>query len=205
MRKILGLTTSLLLSFQFASADTFSATTFELRTTVQNKCLDVSGYSGKKGQNVQIYNCDGHQDQRWYFYDPRTKTPITYGTFLKYGMSLIEIRNAKTGLCLDIQGYDGEKNDTAMIWNCGDGLDQTWAVWSSWERVAPVAPLAGSVFRLRNMLQQPRYNRPYTCLDVAGTSGASGNNVQLWDCDDFPNEDDMFWKIENVYSEVLTH
>lgn len=209
MKKILLIASIFLGSSQFSVAESFYATTFEIRTTVKDKCLDVRGYSGKKGKNVMIWDCQSLPDQRWYLADPTSGKPISPSGFTNFMTSRVfEIRNAQTGLCLDIDGYNGRPDDSAMIWDCQNLADQTWEYWHPYFN-APysnnTSPGEGDAFRLRNQLQQPKYNRPTTCLDVAGSSGSSGNNVQLWRCDDVRNVDDQVWIRTNTYSEVLTH
>lgn len=143
-------------------------------------CLDVSGYSGGKGQNVMLYQCDGYNDQRWYFAD-------VYGNPISIAQarnSSYYIRNVKSNLCLDVEGHAGWRNDTVQIWTCEAGAeaaDQRW-----------------------NVNMDPGSSGPITngtrgnCLDVAGTSGGSRNNVQLWTCEGYS---DQYWYLSDIQND----
>ncbi len=69
-------------------------------------CLDVAGYSGGTGMNVQIYNCEDEPDQYFMFY--------------KNG----ELVNKKSRLCTDIAKYNGHGN--IAMFPCEDETDQMW-------------------------------------------------------------------------------
>lgn len=202
---VLKIATLLLLTTSSVSAQTFLATTFEIKTTVQGKCLDVSGYSGGKGHNVQIYNCDQYQDQRWYLYDPVAENVLN--PFNVDDNDIFEIRNAKTGKCLDISGYEALSNSTAQIWDCEHAFDQWWSFSNILSAgYSPVSSFeTGATFQLLN--QRNVYYGSYRCLDVAGTTGSSGNNVQLWTClsPSHSNGPDQVWTTDNIYDENLTH
>lgn len=92
---------AILVFFSFGTQATQYVETFKLVTTVQHKCLDVRGFSGANNKNVQIYNCDGYDDQRWYLtttaHVPISLNQSSGGNFF--------LKNAKSGLCLDIIGY----------------------------------------------------------------------------------------------------
>ena len=139
--------------------------TFLIKNSLQDKCLDVSGYSGGKGQNVQLYHCDGYDDQRWYFADVNGNPISNPSTLVTAGYSYI--RNVKSNLCLDVSGHLGLQNDNVKIWTCEGGInssDQEWSLPSQADDSKYI------------------YNGKGKCLDVSGTSGSSGKNGQLWGC-----------------------
>jgi hypothetical protein len=111
---------AILVLFSFGTQATQYVETFKLVTTVQHKCLDVAGYSGANNKNVQIYNCDGYDDQRWYLTNtahwPRSLNQSTGGQ--------LYLKNAKSGLCLDIAGGWAQPDDTARISPCIGAQDQ---------------------------------------------------------------------------------
>ncbi|PAJ75639.1 hypothetical protein CJF42_03855 [Pseudoalteromonas sp. NBT06-2] len=170
-----------LASISLLSNDTFATETFLIKNTLQEKCLDVSGYSGGKGQNVQLYHCDGYSDQRWYFAD-QFGNPVSIDIVesnSSFGANFYNLRNVKSNLCLDISGHGGWQNDNAKIWTCESNTDQLWrAEWTSYH---------GNMI-LKN-------GKRLNILDVAGTSGNSGNNVQLWGYDDNP---DQYWYFSDI-------
>ena len=76
-------------------------------------CLDVAGYDGAQGANVDVFRCERLDDQRW------TLAP-------RGGADTFELRNVKRGLCLDVKGKAGGRGDDVMLWACDGGQDQLW-------------------------------------------------------------------------------
>lgn len=174
---------TILFSSIYANAATQIVETFKLVTDVQSKCLDIAGYAGGKDRNAQIWHCDGYNDQRWFITDlshypiPLSGLDIELEAHSLQGKYLI--KNAKSGLCLDIEGYDGYSNDSAQLWNCDGYLDQEWSI----ELAYPDPTNRHYTQPLKFVNSSPAViGERAVCLDVGGTSGASGNDVQLWNC-----------------------
>jgi hypothetical protein len=74
-------------------------------------CLDVQGYDGNQRDNVMMWNCQSHSDQRWLL-------PAVG----EWGV----IRNEKRSLCLDVAGYNGAERDNVMLYACDGFDDQQW-------------------------------------------------------------------------------
>lgn len=196
-------TIPLLVTFLLSSFGTHAAQyveTFKLVTTVQHKCLDVAGYSGANNKNVQIYNCDGYDDQRWYL---TTTAHVPVSLNQSSGGSFY-LKNAKSGLCLDIAGGWAQPDDTARMSICNGAQDQQFSahVPGSYDPFRPSLSLTpwnnGDI--LITVLAVSNGTSGH-CLDVAGTTGNSGNDVQLWECLGpwSPNYQDQVWNVEDVY------
>lgn len=169
---------SLAVSILIGSSSLYAAESFTIVNALQGMCLDAKGYSASKGTQVMLYTCDGYDDQRWYFSDyygnPVSLSNARYNYYY--------IRNVKSGLCLDVAGHSGWSNDNVKIWTCEapsrDSDDQRWKM--------PHYP--GDTGNILN-------GKRGRCLDVAGTSGGSRNNVQLWTCEGYS---DQFWFINDI-------
>lgn len=157
--------------------------TFNLVNSTQNMCLDVTGYTGGKKRNVQIYHCDGGPDQRWYF---TTTSHVPVALKDTKPNQRYYIKNAKSNLCLDIEGYSGGKDKTAMMWDCQSQVDQHF-----YSSKKLTEDSYGITFRNA---------KKSLCLDVGGSSGKSGENVQLWSCS---YNTDQKWSIENNYIQAV--
>jgi len=76
-----------------------------------NLCLDaVRSGDGSSGDNVQLWNCNGGDNQTWYMYDGGT-----------------ELINLAHGLCLDaVSSGDGSNGDNVQLWTCRNTSNQHW-------------------------------------------------------------------------------
>ncbi|XVV00528.1 ricin-type beta-trefoil lectin domain protein [Actinosynnema sp. CA-248983] len=75
---------------------------------VLGKCLDVPD-NATAGTRARIWDCTGSPNQQWTF--------NTNGT----------IGNARTGLCLDVNGAATANGSTVIVWTCHTGANQRWA------------------------------------------------------------------------------
>ncbi|MEV0398312.1 RICIN domain-containing protein [Polymorphospora rubra] len=85
--------------------DTTSAGPFNIYNPVTGKCMDLVGAgAGRPGDPVIQYTCDNTDadNQRWY---------VDY----RRGFSSFTIRNAKSGLCVDLPGTAAPEDGTALI------------------------------------------------------------------------------------------
>ena len=83
------------------------ALTFGLTGT--KKCLDLPGGNAIAGQLLQLWDCNGLQNQKWRF-DPGS-WQISYA--------------ANTGLCVDNLG-GGSAGNKLGLWGCSGGSNQKW-------------------------------------------------------------------------------
>lgn len=131
-------------------------------------CLDPEGQDGASRANVRLAPCDGKPDQRW-----------TFRQVPGYEKGVSEIVNQQSGLCLDVKGIDDiEERANVMLYACDKNQDQFW-----WKESS------GGGFELRNskLLMEysggmPTYRR--MCLHVHGSNGNSGDNIEIYRCND---------------------
>ncbi len=174
---------TLLSCIALPSQSAMAVETFEIKNTLKHMCLDIAGYSGGKGRNAQLWDCQNLDDQRFYFAD-------VYGNPVRIQdakNNYYFLRNAKSDLCLDVAGHGGWENDTVQLWTCEGAyaFDQQWKI-----EFAPYeGPYEGSeVILLRNGARNK-------ILDVGGTSGSKKNNVQLWT---YRGYSDQYWYFANI-------
>ena len=74
---------------------------------VMGKCLDAPA-NAAAGTRVQIWDCIGGTNQRW--------TLNSDGT----------IRNAQSGLCLDVNNGNTANGTAVIVWSCHGGANQRW-------------------------------------------------------------------------------
>jgi hypothetical protein len=79
-----------------------------------NRCLDADvGTDTHNGTNVQIWNCNGWDNQNWYWQDDFT------------------IHSGHDGRCLDEDINGGTHNGSnVQIWDCNGQNNQGWELWS---------------------------------------------------------------------------
>ncbi|MFD4588405.1 MULTISPECIES: RICIN domain-containing protein [unclassified Streptomyces] len=118
------------------------------------KCLEVEGGKTTDGINVQQYDCNGTDSQKWNAIATRG------GTF--------ELRNAKTGKCLEIQGKSVKTGAAVQQFACGQGDHQRW-------RMILVDPV-------RTMYELQPAHAEGMCVDVPGQKQDNGIDAQLYSC-----------------------
>ena len=74
-------------------------------------CMNVVTNDAKSRDNVALGTCSTQLAQRWTLFERD-------GAF--------EIRNKKSGLCLDVKGYNGASGDNVMLYACDGKPDQLW-------------------------------------------------------------------------------
>lgn len=77
------------------------------------KCLDVAGSNKNNNAIIQVYNCTGRTNQRWYF------TAIASTTY--------SITSLNSDRCLDINSHKvNQKGIPVLQWGCHHGSNQLW-------------------------------------------------------------------------------
>lgn len=140
------------------------------------------------------------------YHPPRPRPPMV-GAPMPPGPG--RLRNRAQGMCLDVDGWNGQGSGNVLLWDCNGDPDHAWSFTRSGELVNAVggvcldaagyAGQAGAnvgVYRCEHLNDQrwsvvPRgdgsfeiHNRKQNlCLDVNGQAGARGDNVLLWNCD----------------------
>jgi len=79
------------------------------------KCLDLKGGDTTNGNKLQLWDCNGMDNQKWIFDANMWK--IVYA--------------ANTNKCIDVPGDDVNDGTRLWIWDCNGGDSQTWGYDSS--------------------------------------------------------------------------
>src|SRR5438876_375765 len=80
-----------------------------LRGVSSNRCLDVPGGATANGTLLQIWDCNGGNNQQW--------TPLSNGELQVYGNK-----------CLDVPGFSTTPGTRVQIWDCNGGSNQQWTL-----------------------------------------------------------------------------
>lgn len=127
--------------------------TFRITTnTAPGLCLDIDTGNGWDGVNLQQWECNGSDAQRF--------------RFRSRGGNLYEVRASISEKCLDVINagtYDGAN---IHQWECNDNSSQIWSVES----------LGAGRYRF---LPQVAVDK---CMDVDNSGTSNGTNIQQWEC-----------------------
>jgi hypothetical protein len=74
------------------------------------RCLEAAGNSSANGTNIQIYDCNGGENQQWYL------------------TSAGELRAFGRAKCLDVLNGRTTAGSSVGIWDCSGGANQKWTV-----------------------------------------------------------------------------
>jgi len=157
-------------------------TLFQFRNDFQaNRCLDAKydagGNPGMEGDPVQIWDCSGGVNQKWY------RELVEQDSA---GNAWYRIRNwFGGGLCLDAKndgaGNPNQDGDPVQMWTCG--VNSPWQEWRF---------LNNSTIKNHFGLQK--------CLDAKGDGGwnpgLNGDPVQLWTCS--PQNAQQRWSLNRT-------
>ena len=176
---------------------------------VGEKCLDVLDGNTDNGANVQLYDCNGNDNQSW-----------------TYDASSGEIKGLG-GRCLDVQGESPHDGANIQIWECDGHDNQQWDYDASsgeikgvGDRCLDVAystPENGNNIHLYTchgganqkwtwlaLYDAPQSGTDYRilgsgdwCLDA--DSDSNGSNVQISECQD---NDNQKWNYDASTSEI---
>jgi hypothetical protein len=119
----------------------------------QLKCLDLAGGDTSNGNKIQLWDCNGRNNQKWFF---------------KAGSWSIH-SSLDTSKCIDIPGGRMVKGNSLQIWDCAMnnnypidgqkfGYDQN----------------AMTIFATNS--------QPIQCIDLPGGDTKNGNELWIWDC-----------------------
>ena len=130
-----------------------------LRNAHSGQCLDGDlGTIGNNGAKVQLWACNGWDNQSWIF----VPNP-------KFGPYFYTIENAHSGQCLDGDlNTIGSNGTKVQLWACNSGANQSFA-WNP-----------------GNTLQA--YLDGQCLDGDLNTIGTNGTKVQLWDCNGWDNQ-----------------
>lgn len=137
-----------------------------------NKCLDLTGGSDKNGAMLEIWDCNGLQNQMWVF-----------------GAGTWAINWAgDTSKCIDNIGGGGAGNKLG-IWQCNGQDSQKWGYDSNMKTIY----LASS----KSLQAKANSSAPQAslCIDIPGGNTDNGNAIQIWGCNGKANQK---WSVANI-------
>lgn len=172
----------------------------EIINAKSGECLDVANTGGNG--NIGTYTCTNELDQYFYF---RSR-----GKLLAHG----RLQNQRSGLCLDVTGYQGGRKENVQIYACEKAADQFFSFYENGELVNGKSRLCLDVKRYSGNgnvimyecedLHDQMWSQPWQycdgnycsfinkasgkCLDVAGYQASSESNVQTYDCEGLPDQ-----------------
>lgn len=133
-------------------------------TDVTQKCFDLYGANTTDGNKIEIWDCNGLDNQKWVF---------AAGTY--------EIQYAKdTSKCIDLPGGSLDNGNKLQIWTCNGLSNQKWgydgqnnAIW-----------YAGTTYDPNSTVDAFNATRPLyaKCVDLTGNDTKNGNLLEIWDC-----------------------
>jgi hypothetical protein len=159
MRLILLGIGALLLTATVSSAQSFNeGVYYQVQSRNSGKCLDVRNVSVANGGQMQQWDCAGAQpNQLW--------------TVLATGSGSFRIVSANSAKCIDVPNASTANGTYLQQWECNLAGPQSNQVYTV------TAAATGGYYRL-----SPVHTSGTKCMDVEGSSTASGANIQQWDC-----------------------
>lgn len=136
-----------------SSAHAQSASAIEFISLATEKCLDVASGSLNSGADVNQYDCHGGDNQHWNIHSS-SRPGYAY------------IRNAKSGLCLDIRA-GGPRDGTLQQYRCHYGDNQLFYLQQIGDSIGGVRIIVRGSGK---------------CLDVPGGSDQNSLTIQQWSC-----------------------
>lgn len=140
---------------------------YQLVFVSSGKCADDPGWSTTRGTNLDQWQCVQQSNEAWNF------DPVTTDA---YGNAVYYVRNAYSGLCMNVQS-DSTANGAAVIqWGCSISAHNGLWIFDSTNTID-----GHSVTRLRNY-------HSGKCLNVAGDSLNNGAWLVRYSCGNYDNE-----------------
>lgn len=176
--------------FQNLNDPTVPSSRTQFRFGETGRCLDVVNYGTHHGAKLQIWTCNGTDNQR-FFFNGRSVRGAQSNLCLEAGSNGIDLYMANcddnprqrwvwqgssvlattgtgTARCVDIVNGATHNGAAVQLWSChGDG-NQVWR-------------------RQATILRGQQSGR---CLDIVGYGGSS--NVNIWDCSYLPHQ---LWRL----------
>lgn len=83
------------------------AQAFEIRSNLNNKCLEIYAFGNDNGSRSGMWDCWGGANQQWYWNGG-------------------EIRNAMNNKCLEVFAFSNDNGAKGVMWDCWGGANQQW-------------------------------------------------------------------------------
>ncbi|MEJ2045943.1 MAG: RICIN domain-containing protein [Reinekea sp.] len=86
--------------------------TFSLRSKLSDRCADVTDWGTDNGTDIQIWDCDDHNNQEW-------KAKATSNGYYS-------LESKHSNKCLDVYGYKTSQGASIKQWTCQGNPNQEW-------------------------------------------------------------------------------
>jgi len=80
---------------------------FTIRSSLNNRCLDITGFNPNNGAKIIMWDCHGAANQRWHW----------------EGATL---RSDLNNRCLDIAAFNPNNGAEVIMWDCHGAANQRW-------------------------------------------------------------------------------
>ncbi|WP_088994617.1 RICIN domain-containing protein [Micromonospora echinaurantiaca] len=153
----LGFTVAAIVVAVQTPAQAFPSYYYIIRNELNGKCLDADATNGSNGTKVQLWDCHGGKNQRWY-------------TWSNMRTGIAELRNGRFGnMCLDSDNSRPINNGLKVqLWTCHGGNNQRWMARNA------EGPSEN------DMIYHSSASYPFILdADISGGS-VNGMKVQLW-------------------------
>jgi hypothetical protein len=87
---------------------------YTLTARHSSKCLDVEGANSKNGANVQQWDCNNGNNQKW--------------SLVSKGGEVYTLAALHSGKCLDVAGARNDNGADVLQWDCHGKDNQTWRI-----------------------------------------------------------------------------
>jgi len=134
-------------------------------SVASHKCLDVANASNVNGAGIQLWECTGVDNQKWYVNRPGS---VSLPILSKHTQKVLDVTNAAT-----------DNGSKVQQWQWSGVPNQMWDI-------VPILSRAGPQYYIRSS------NGNNKCLDVAGNSHENGTDIQIWDCTGVENQKWIF-------------
>jgi hypothetical protein len=160
------------------------------------KCIDLPNGDTTNGNKVEVWDCNGSDNQNWEVHDgtirlkknPKKCLDLPGGAQSNgnklqiwdcngqagsqnwmYDESAQRLYLANSKKCIDLEGGNTDNGNAVVLWDCNSNWHQWWTAADPFQ----IVELAGK-----------------KCMDVAGGKAYPGAKVQIWDCNYY---DQQLW------------
>ena len=154
---------------------------FTIIAKYNNVNIDVLGASTNNGTNIQLWENNNHNAQKWNFIEAlESKQSIENGTYtLKTSLN-----ETKT---MDVSGGNTNNGTNIQIWESNGTKAQKWKI-----------EYIDGYYQLKSKLNTKK------CLEVKNSNFSINSNIQLSDCNNKDNQKFIIKALENNYYSIIS-
>jgi len=138
-----------------------------------SKCLDLPGNHVQNGAKLWLWDCNGHDSQKWYI-------EHVQGNYAGGQLQKLSDRTK----CVDVAGT-WEDGTQLQLWDCNKLPGQLWG---------HMAMSAVPWWLVKSETDASK------CMDLEGGNTQNGSPVVIWDCNGGPHQN---WGIEMIETQKV--